>query len=329
VPRKLPVSGGGSELPRAPRGVLLVAHKDPALARAIEVALRRAFYRQGFEVACTNSGALAFDLLRRVRDDGKRTAVVVADHDVAELDAIELVEAVRDVSPDTRTVLLVELAQTRVAIEAVNAGTVDYFMVKPLLDPDAQLVPAVSDLLEDWSRWSEEVDRSVRIVGPSASERVHDLRDFLTRAQIHHRFLDVQRDPEARQLLSGAASGAIGLPVVVLTDGTTLVEPSRLTLAEALGLSTRPLRGDYDLLIVGGGPAGLAGAVYGASEGLRTALIERDAPGGQAGQSSRIENYLGFPSGVTGADLAQRAFATESPLQRGGRASAGGGGSFV
>jgi thioredoxin reductase (NADPH) len=203
--------------------------------------------------------------------------------------------------------LLVGHAHTAEAIEAVNAGVLDHFVVKPLLDADEQLVAVVSDLLQDWSRWTAEAERAVRVVGPRTSERVHELRDFLSRTQIQHRFLDVQRDPEAQQLLSESPAGPVGLPLVVLSDGTRLTEPSRLQLAEALGLSTLPRHAEYDLIIVGGGPAGLAGAVYGASEGLHTALIERDAPGGQAGQSSRIENYLGFPSGVTGTDLAQRA----------------------
>lgn len=305
--RELPLSGRGAEPRGATRGVLLVLHREPALARAIELALRRAFHEQGFDVHCTDSGALALELVRSAKDRGRRLALLIADHEPRGLGSIRLVADVRKLFPDARTVLLVEHSETAPAIEAVNAGALDYFLVEPLLDADEQLIPVVSDLLADWSHWAMEAERVVRVVGPRTSERVHELRDFLSRTPIQHRFLDVQRDPEAHQLLSESSPGAVGLPLVVLTDGTRLAEPSRLELAEALGLSTKPLHSDYDLVIVGGGPAGLAGAVYGASEGLRTALIEREAPGGQAGQSSRIENYLGFPSGLTGTELAQRA----------------------
>jgi thioredoxin reductase (NADPH) len=287
--------------------VLLVMHREPALARAIERALRRAFREDGYEVLCTDSGPSALDLARAAKDDGKRVALLVADRDPEGLGGPELVADVRVLFPDVRSVLLVEQTETEAAIEDVNAGVLDHFLVKPLVDPREQLIPVVSDLLEDWDRWAEEAERVVRVVGPRTSERVHELRDFLSRTQIQHRFLDMQRDPEAQRLLSQSAPGAIGLPLVVLSDGTALAEPSRLRLAEALGLPTRPAQVEYDLVIVGGGPAGLAGAVYGASEGLRTALIEREAPGGQAGQSSRIENYLGFPNGLTGSELAQRA----------------------
>jgi thioredoxin reductase (NADPH) len=303
----LPVSGRGTERQRATRDVLLVVHKQAALARAIELALRRALHERDLEILCTDSATVALDLTRRRKDDGKEVALLIADREPRDLGGIELVSAVRELFPEARTVLLVDPTETETAVDAVNAGVLDHFFIKPLLDAEEQLIPVVSDLLEDWSRWTVEAERAVRVVGPRTSERVHELRDFLTRTQIHHRFLDVQRDPEAQQLLSDSLPGAIGLPLVVLADGTRLAEPSRLQVAEALGLPVSPMHADYDLVIVGGGPAGLAGAVYGASEGLRTALIERDAPGGQAGQSSKIENYLGFPSGLAGAELAQRA----------------------
>jgi thioredoxin reductase (NADPH) len=307
VRRELPLTAKGAEPRGQARTVLLVVHGEPSIARTIELALRRAFHREDFDVLCTDSGPLALDLARSAKDEGGRVALLIADRELPVRGGFELSADVRELFPDARTVLLVEHAQTAEAIEAMNAGVLDHFIVKPLLDADEQLIGVVSDLLQDWSRWTAESERAVRVVGPRTSERVHEIREFLSRTQIQHRFLDVQRDPEAQQLLSESPAGAIGLPLVVLADGTRLAEPSRLQLAEALGLSVRPRYAEYDLVIVGGGPAGLAGAVYGASEGLHTALIERDVPGGQAGQSSRIENYLGFPSGVTGADLAQRA----------------------
>jgi thioredoxin reductase (NADPH) len=307
VPPELPISGPGGELQPATRGVLLVVRKDSALARGIELELRRAFHDQGFQAVCRDSGPSALDLVRSTKEGGQQVALIIADRELPGLDGVGLVGEARKVFPDVRTILLVDHAEMGSAIEAMNAGALDYFFVTPLLDADEQLTPVVSDLLEDWSRWTVEEERAVRVVGPATSERVHELRDFLSRTQIHHRFLDIQRDQEAHRLLHESPPGSIGLPLVVLADGTRLAKPSRLELAEALGLSTRPLQNDYDLVIVGGGPAGLAGAVYGASEGLSTALIEREAPGGQAGQSSNIENYLGFPSGLTGTDLAQRA----------------------
>jgi thioredoxin reductase (NADPH) len=219
---------------------------------------------------------------------------------------VDFATRARALFPDVRTILLVEHAQLRWALDAMNSGDVDYFFVLPLQEAEHQLVPVVADLLEDWRRWTAEQERAVRIVGREGSEHVHELRDFLSRTQIHHRYLDIQRDRTAGRLLRESPLGST-LPLVILGDGTRLSEPSRLELAEALGLSTRPQHDEYDLVIVGGGPAGLAAAVYGASEGLRTTLVERHAPGGQAGQSTRIENYLGFPSGLTGTDLSQRA----------------------
>jgi thioredoxin reductase (NADPH) len=305
--RALPVSARGTEHPSATRGVLLVVHKEAALARAVELALRRAFHDRGFEIVCTDSGIRALDLVRSSGDAARTVALVIADDEVGDLAGTELVGEVRRLSPEARTILLIEQTETSAAIEAVNAGLLDHFLVKPLLDADAQLIPVVTELLEDLSLWTVEAERALRVIGPRTSERVHELRDFLNRMQVPHRFLDVQRDPEAQAFLARSSSGAVGLPLVVLEDGAMLAEPSRLQLADALGLPTRPRQPAYDLVIVGGGPAGLAGAVYGASEGLRTALIEREAPGGQAGQSSRIENYLGFPSGLSGTELAQRA----------------------
>ena len=292
---------------RAPRPLLLVVNEEPALARAIELDLRREFYEQDFDARCTDSGRAALGFLKTAKAGGRQVALLIADSEGSDVGGVELISQARKIFPEIRTVLLIDHADMSVALEAVNAGVLDYFFVKPLPPAGEHLIPVVSDLLDDWQRWLVEAERAVRIVGPRSSERVHELRDFLSRTQVHHRFLDVQRDDEARNLLSESETGSISLPLVVLADGTRLAEPSRSELAEALGIPTRPRHAEYELVIVGGGPAGLAAAVYGASEGLRTVLIEREAPGGQAGQSSKIENYLGFPSGVSGTDLAQRA----------------------
>ena len=289
-----------------PRDVLLVVRNEGALARGLQLDLKRAFHDRDFAAECRDSAGDILALAQELKQAGRQVAMLVAENELEDLGGIELVGQVRNLFPDVRTILLVEHGELRLALDAMNSGDVDYFFVLPLQQAEEQLVPVAADLLEDWRGWMAEEERAVRIVGREGSEHVHELRDFLSRTQIHHRYLDIQRDRQAARLMRAAPPGS-ALPLVVLADGTALSEPSRLELAEAIGLSTRPSRDEYDLVIVGGGPAGLAAAVYGASEGLRTALIERHAPGGQAGQSTRIENYLGFPSGLTGTDLAQRA----------------------
>jgi thioredoxin reductase (NADPH) len=288
-------------------GVLLVVRSDVALARSLALDLRRAFQARGFRPECADSAPGALELASELKGTGQRLALLVAENMLDEAAGVELASQTRKLFPEVRTVLLVEHREVRAALDAMTFGDVDYFFIVPLQQSEDQLVPVVVDLLDDWQRWTVEEDRAVRIVGTSASEHVRDLTDFLGRAQIHHRVLDIQRDRSATRLLRESSFEADGLPLVVLRDGTELGAPTVLELAEAVGLSTRPLHDDYDLVIVGAGPAGLAAAVYGASEGLRTAVIERYALGGQAGQSSRIENYLGFPKGLTGTDLAQRA----------------------
>jgi thioredoxin reductase (NADPH) len=285
-----------------PTDVLLVVRHEGALARALQIDLRRAFHDQGYRAECRDSADDALEVADELKRTGQRLALLVFEG----IAGVELASRVRRLFPDVRTILLVEHAQLRSALDAMNSGDVDYFFVLPLQEAENQVVPVAADLLEDWRRWAAEDERAVRIVGRENSELVHELRDFLSRTQIHHRYFDIQRDRTASRLLRESPPGT-ALPLVILSDGTRFSEPSRLELAEALGLSTRPQRTKYDLVIVGGGPAGLAAAVYGASEGLRTTLIERHAPGGQAGQSTRIENYLGFPTGLTGTDLAQRA----------------------
>jgi thioredoxin reductase (NADPH) len=300
----------GREIPAdaeaPPNDVLLVVRNEGALARALQIDLRRAFHDQDFHAECRDSPDDALAVADELKQTGRQLALVVVESMLEGLAGIELIGRARKLFPDVRTILLVEHAELRLALDAMNSGDVDYFFVLPLQESEAQLVPVAADLLDDWRRWMAEDENAVRIVGREGSEQVHELRDFLSRTQIHHRCYDIQRDREAGRLLRESPPGST-LPLVILRDGTRLSEPSRLELAEAIGLSTRPRHHEYDLVIVGGGPAGLAAAVYGASEGLRTALIERHAPGGQAGQSTRIENYLGFPSGLTGTDLSQRA----------------------
>jgi thioredoxin reductase (NADPH) len=217
-----------------------------------------------------------------------------------------LVQA-RQVVPGAKRVLLTAYADTEAAIQAINEVALDYYLLKPWDPPEEQLYPVVEDLLTTWEAGAALESGGVRIVGHRFSRESHELRDFLVRNRVPGRWLDVERDGESRELLTVAGVDEGGLPVALLEDGTVLERPTILELAERLGVAVQPAGDHYDLVIVGGGPAGLAAAVYGASEGLRTVMVERDAPGGQAGQSSRIENYLGFPAGLSGSDLARRA----------------------
>src|SRR4051812_48494684 len=217
-----------------------------------------------------------------------------------------LVEA-RRIVPEAKRVLLTAYADTEAAIAAINEVALDYYLLKPWDPPEEELYPVVEDLLETWESGAALESGGVRVIGHRFSKETHEVRDFLARNRVPARWLDVERDGEARELLRVVGVDGDRLPVALLEDGSVLERPTVLELAERLDVSHQPAQEHYDLVIVGGGPAGLAAAVYGASEGLRTVLVEREAPGGQAGQSSLIENYLGFPAGLSGSDLARRA----------------------
>jgi thioredoxin reductase (NADPH) len=304
-PEELPVIGSGTPLPQMTRPLLLAVHDHAAIARAIEAHLRREFRARGYEAICVDSAVSALDLLQEMKDRGEDVALVVIDQGLRGPTGLDLIGEARKLHPLVRTILLIEPSEMPAAHEATNEGSLDYFLVKPLAAAEEQLIPVAEDLLDDWRRWKEAGAETVRVVDRRTPE-AQALCRFLDGNDIHRQFLELDRDSPARLLL-GAPADSVRLPLVVLGDGTRLEAPSTLELARALGLPTRPKRDSYDLIVVGGGPAGLAAAVYGASEGLDTLLIERDAPGGQAGQSSRIENYLGFPSGLRGSDLTQRA----------------------
>jgi thioredoxin reductase (NADPH) len=223
------------------------------------------------------------------------------------MDGTDYLVKARAIYPDAKRVLLTAYADTDAAIQAINQVALDYYLLKPWDPPEEQLYPVVEDLLTTWQAGAALEAGGVRVIGHRFSRETHELRDFLARNRVPGRWLDVERDGEARELIAVAGVDEGRLPVVLLEDGTVLEQPTVLELAEKIGVAGQPAADHYDLVIVGGGPAGLAAAVYGASEGLRTVLVEREAPGGQAGQSSRIENYLGFPAGLSGSDLARRA----------------------
>jgi len=288
------------------RPAIVAVDDEPAVLAAVARDLRRGFGDR-FRVLRSTSGAEALELVRELRARGDQVAMLIADQRMPGMPGTQYLVEARKVVPDAKRVLLTAYADTEAAIAAINEVALDYYLLKPWDPPEEQLFPVVEDLLTTWEAGAALESGGVRVVGHQFSKDTHDLRDFLVRNRVPARWLDVERDGEARELLQVAGVAADRLPVVLLEDGAVLERPTILELAERLGVAGRPAYDHYDLVVVGGGPAGLAAAVYGASEGLKTVMVEREAPGGQAGQSSRIENYLGFPAGLSGSDLARRA----------------------
>jgi thioredoxin reductase (NADPH) len=288
------------------RPAIVAVDDEPAVLAAVARDLRRGFGER-YRIMRSGSGAEALDLLAELRTRGDAVAMLIADQRMPGMSGTDYLVQARTIVPEAKRVLLTAYADTEAAIAAINDVALDYYLLKPWDPPEEQLYPVVEDLLETWQAGAALEAGGVRVIGHRFSKDSHDLRDFLARNRVPGRFLDVERDGEARELLTIAGVEADRLPVALLEDGSVLERPTVLELAERLGVAGQPAQEHYDLVIVGGGPAGLAAAVYGASEGLRTVMVEREAPGGQAGQSSRIENYLGFPSGLSGSDLAHRA----------------------
>jgi thioredoxin reductase (NADPH) len=309
-----PVRDGEPDHDRAPihdgepvrRPAIVVVDDEPAVLAAVARDLRRGFGER-FRILRASSGPEALDLIRELRTRGDEIALLLADQRMPGMAGTDYLVEARKLVPGAKRVLLTAYADTEAAIAAINEVALDYYLLKPWDPPEEQLYPVVEDLLTTWESGAALEAGGVRIVGHRFSKESHELRDFLARNRVPGRWLDVERDGEARELLVVAGVDAERLPVALLEDGTVLERPTVAELAERLGISVAPAQDHYDLVIVGGGPAGLAAAVYGASEGLRTVMVEREAPGGQAGQSSRIENYLGFPVGISGSDLARRA----------------------
>jgi thioredoxin reductase (NADPH) len=293
-------------VPDERRPAILAVDDEPAVLAAVARDLRRGFGER-YRILRAGSGAEALDLLGETRRRGDQVALLIADQRMPGMSGTDYLVEARTVVPDAKRVLLTAYADTEAAISAINDVALDYYLLKPWDPPEEQLYPVVEDLLTTWEAGAAADAGGVRLIGHRFSKDSHDLRDFVARNRVPARWLDVERDGEARELLQVAGVDAAGLPVAFLEDGSVLERPSVLELAERLGVANQPAADHYDLVIVGGGPAGLAAAVYGASEGLRTIMVEREAPGGQAGQSSRIENYLGFPAGLSGSDLARRA----------------------
>lgn len=317
--------------------ILFAVDDDPEVLRAVERDLRRQ-YGERYRVMRASSGASALQGLEKLKLRNEPVALLLVDQRMPHMSGVELFEQAMPLFPEAKRVLLTAYAETDAAIAAINKARIDYYLLKPWDPPEQCLYPVIGDLLDDWQAGYRPLFEGIRLIGHRWSPRAFQVRDFLARRQVPYHWLDVEIDGEARRLLdslraaggNGGAAAAGGpareaaseataeetgreadeemrLPVVLFADGTHASDPPLAELAERLGLRTRAENPFYDLVIVGGGPAGLAAAVYGASEGLRTLMVESYAPGGQAGTSSRIENYLGFPSGLSGADLARRA----------------------
>ena len=286
--------------------VLLVVDDDPQVLAAVRRDLR-AKYRDEYVVMSANSGAAALETARDLKARGSSLAMVISDQRMPGMLGVELLAEVRDVYPIARRVLLTAYSEIDAAIRAINEAHLDYYLSKPWDPPDERLYPVVDDLLDAWQAEYLPEAKGLRLVGHQWSPRSHEIKDFLASSLLPYHWFDIGRDAEARRLIDAAGIPDDELPVLFFEDGSALRNPEPRQVAERLG---RPLSTScdvYDLAIVGAGPAGLAAAVYGASEGLQTLLLDRHAPGGQAGSSSRIENYLGFPNGVSGSELTRRA----------------------
>jgi thioredoxin reductase (NADPH) len=287
------------------RTVILTVDDDPGVSRAIARDLRHRYGEQ-HRIVRAESGQAALDALKEMRLRGDEVAVILADYRMPEMNGIEFLEEAMKTYPAAHRVLLTAYADTNAAIDAINVVDLDYYLLKPWDPPEEKLYPVIDAELAAWQAADRKPVRETKVVGHRWSARSTEVREFLARNQVGYKWFPSD-EPDGQRLLAAAGADGLTLPVVITPDGTTMIAPSDTELAARVGLSTTPAKDFYDLVVVGGGPAGLGAAVYGASEGLKTVLVERTATGGQAGQSSRIENYLGFPDGVSGAQLTTRA----------------------
>lgn len=292
------------------RPVVLTIDDDVDVLKSIERDLRR-HYADRYRVLSANSGTAALALVQKLMQRGDPVALFVVDHRMPQMDGVEFLSRAVKLYPDSKRVLLTAYADTDAAIRAINDVKLNHYLLKPWDPPDEHLFPVLDDLLEEWQASYRPPFEGIRVFGTRWAAKSYELREFLARNHLPYRWIDVDaaaQDKEVTNLLASLGPDA-QFPILVFPDGTRVIDPTNEEIAQRVGLRSRPVSEFFDLAIVGGGPAGLAAAVYGASEGLKTVIIEREAPGGQAGLSSRIENYLGFPSGLSGGDLTRRAVA--------------------
>ncbi|MBR8835847.1 MAG: FAD-dependent oxidoreductase [Stigonema ocellatum SAG 48.90 = DSM 106950] len=286
--------------------VILTVDDDPEVLQAVARDLRQEFGDR-FRILRAESGASALTALEQLRLRNQPIALFLVDQRMPHMSGVEFLEQALQMFPDAKRALLTAYADTDAAIRAINTTKIDYYLMKPWDPPQEHLYPVLNDLLDEWLANFHPPFEGIRVIGNRWSPHSHQAKDFLARNQVPYQWMDIELSPEAQQLAAYADCDQLHLPLVLFADASSLMQPTNVEIAEKIGLRTQAEKPFYDLIIVGGGPAGLAAAVYAASEGLRTVMIEREAPGGQAGTSSRIENYLGFPSGLSGGDLAHRA----------------------
>jgi thioredoxin reductase (NADPH) len=304
------------------RPVIFAVDDDTAVLGAIQRDLRRQ-YGDRYRILRAESGKAALDAVKQLDLRNEPIALFLVDQRMPEVSGVQFLEEAKEMYPDAKRLLLTAYADTDAAIAAINTADIHYYLLKPWDPPEERLYPVLDELLDDWQAHFRPPFQGIRVIGHRWSPAAHQIKDFLTKNLVPYQWLDVETEPKAEELMQNAKVNIGSLPLVVFPDGLHLASPSPSDLAGRIGLQTRAEHAFYDLIVVGGGPAGLAAAVYGASEGLKTALIEREAAGGQAGLSARIDNYLGFPAGLSGGDLARRAvaqarrFGTEilSPLE--------------
>jgi thioredoxin reductase (NADPH) len=288
--------------------IILTVDDEPQVLNAVERDLR-GHYRGEYRIVKASSGADAIQALRELKQRNTPVALLLVDQRMPQMTGTQFLTEARKIFPEARKVLLTAYADTEAAISCINVVGLDYYLMKPWDPPEQNLFPVLDDLLSDWWATVPQLYDGIRVAGTLWSAASHNVKDFLARNRIPYQWLDIEKDDAARQMVEEVNKGEYHLPVLFFPDGAVMVEPDYRALAEKVGLRTQALQPFYDLIIIGGGPAGLGAAVYGASEGLRTVMIEKEATGGQAGTSARIENYLGFPKGLSGADLARRATA--------------------
>jgi thioredoxin reductase (NADPH) len=293
--------------------IILTVDDDTQVLNAITRDLRQEF-RQDYRILSVNSGPEALKTLDELRARAEPLALVLADQRMPEVEGVEVLTRARELFPETKRVLLTAYADTSAAIRAINSAQLDYYLLKPWDPPEQLLYPTLHDLLNSWQATYRPAFAGLRLIGFQWSPLSHELKDFLSGYMVGYQWLDFEKDAEAAVLLATTDFGADDLPVVICPDGKAISRPEKLELAQHLGIQVAAKQELYDVVVIGAGPAGLAAAVYGASEGLKTLIIEKQTPGGQAGSSSRIENYLGFPTGLSGAELAHRAWTQATRL---------------
>jgi thioredoxin reductase (NADPH) len=286
--------------------IIMTVDDEPHVLNAVARDLQ-AHYQSDYRIVKASSGDEALETVQEFKRRNTPVALFLVDQRMPEMSGVEFLEEAVKFYPDARKALLTAYADTDAAIASINAIGLDYYLMKPWDPPEERLYPILDDLLGDWQASVPVPYDGIRVAGTLWSASSHEVKEFLARSQIPYQWLDIEKDEQARELVESSSNGRPQLPTVFFQDGTTLVDPDLKTLADKVGMTTEAEQPFYDLIIIGAGPAGLGGAVYGASEGLRTVVIEKEAAGGQAGTSARIENYLGFPQGISGADLTRRA----------------------